>query len=120
MKYVFSVLSLLMLLISANIGFSQNMSEKEWKKRVAGKSIEGNGLYMKFNKNGTFNGTWTNSGKINQIRGNWSYTKARGYCRKLTIILGDGKIVERGEECQKVNFKENGKVEMNNRIYTLK
>ena len=120
MKYLLSVLSFLLLLTTVTTGFSQNMSEKEWKKRIVGKAISGNGLYMKFNKNGTFNGTWTNSGKINQIRGSWSYTKARGYCRKLTIIMGNGKIIERDEACQKMNFKGNGKVEVENRIYTLK
>ena len=121
MQYMLSMLSILSLVLSANIGFSQNMSEKEWKKRVVGKTLSGNGLYMNFDKNGTFNGTYaTKGGSINQVRGTWTYTKTRGYCRKLTIILGNGNIRERGEACQKMNFKGNGKVEINNFIYTLK
>ena len=32
---------------------------------------------MKFNKDGSFNGTWTANGKISQIRGKWNYTKTR-------------------------------------------
>ena len=121
MKYIFSMLSLLLFLVTANIGFSQNMGEKEWKKRVVGKTLSGNGLYMSFDKNGTFNGTYaTKDGKINQVRGTWTYTKTRGYCRKLTIILGNGNIRERGEACQKMKFRGNGKVEINNLIYTLK
>ena len=44
MKYLLSILSLLLLLTTVTTGFSQNMSEKEWKKRVVGKSISGNGL----------------------------------------------------------------------------
>ena len=120
MKYMFSFLSLLLFLVTANIGFTQNMSEKEWKKRVVGKTIAGHGLNMKFNKDGSFNGTWTANGKINQIRGKWTYTKAKGYCRDLTIILGNGQIVDRGEACQKMNFKSNGKAEIQGKIYTLK
>jgi len=97
------------------------MSEKEWKQRVVGKTLTGNGLNMRFDKNGTFNGTFaTKDGKINQVRGTWTYTKSRGYCRKLTIILGNGDIKERGEACQKLNFKENGKVSVGNFTYTLK
>ena len=69
MKYIFSFFSLLLFLVIANIGLSQNMSEKEWKKRVVGKTIAGHGLNMKFNKDGSFNGTWTANGKISQIRG---------------------------------------------------
>ena len=57
MKYLLSSLSFLLLLATVTTGFSQNMSEKEWKKRIVGKAISGHGLYMKFNKNGTFNGT---------------------------------------------------------------
>ena len=121
MKYLLYILSCLFLLTTVTTGFSQNMSEKEWKKRVVGKALSGNGLSMKFDKNGTFNGTYaTKDGKINQVRGTWTYTKTRGYCRKLTIILGNGNIRERGEACQKMNFKGNGKVEVGNRIYTLK
>ena len=120
MKYIFSVLSLLLFLASPSIGFSQNMTEKEWKKRVVGKTIVGHGLKMKFNKDGSFKGTWTANGKISQIRGKWTYTKTRGYCRNLTIILGNGQIVERGNACQKMNFKSNGKAEIKGKIYTLK
>ena len=120
MKYLSPTLSILLLVLSANIGFSQNMSEKEFKKRVVGKTITGHNTHMKFDKNGTFNGTYTNKGNINQIRGGWSYTKAGGYCRSLTIILGNGKIVERGKACQEMKFKGNGKVEIANRVYTLK
>ena len=94
---------------------------KSREKRVVGKNLRGNGLYVSFNKNGTLNGTYaTKDGKINQVRGTWTYTKTRGYCRKLTVILGNGNIRERGEACQKMNFRGNGKVEINNLIYTLK
>ena len=121
MKFLLSILSILLLALSGNIVFSQNMSEKEWKKRVVGKKLSGNGLNMRFNKNGKFNGTYAaKDGKINQVRGTWTYTKTRGYCRKLTVILGNGNIRERGEACQKMNFRGNGKVEINNLIYTLK
>ena len=120
MKYLLSILSILLLVLSANIGFPQNISEKEWKKRVIGKTISGHNLYMKFNKNGTFNGTWASTGQVNQVRGNWSYTKARGYCRSLTIILGDGRIRERPDECQKFEFLGNEKVKIKNNIYTFK
>jgi len=120
MKYLLSISSILLIILSANIGFSQNMSEKEWKKRIVGKALTGNGTYLKLNKNGTITGTNTRNGMIAQMRGTWKYTKSRGYCRKMTIILPSGKILEEGEACQKMIFKENGKVEMNNRIYTLK
>ena len=120
MKYIFSFLSLLLFLVTANIGFTQNMSEKEWKKLVVGETIAGHGLNMKFNKDGSFNGTWPANGKISQIRGKWTYTETRGYCRNLTIILGNGQIAERGEACQKMNFKSNGKAEIQGKIYTLK
>ena len=120
MKYLTSVLSILLLVLSANIGFSQNMSEKEWKKRMVGKTIVGHGISLTFNKNGSMNGTYTNKGKINQIRGSWTYTKSKGYCRNLTIIFGDGRIVDRGNACQKSNFKGNGKIEINNQLFTLK
>ena len=54
MQYIFSFLSLLLFLVTANIGFTQNMNEKEWKKWVIGKTIAGHGLNMKFNKDGFF------------------------------------------------------------------
>ena len=120
MKYLLSISSILLIVLSANIGFSQNMSEKEWKKRVAGKTLTGNGLYMTLNKNGTINGTATKDGQVVQMRGTWTYTKSRGYCRKMTIILSNGKIIEEGEACQKFVFLGNGKVEAYGGIYTLK
>ena len=49
-----------------------------------------------------------------------TYSKARGYFRKFRVILADRNIVERNVSCQKMNFKENGKVEVGNFIYTLK
>ena len=120
MKFLLSVSSLLMFLVTATSSFSQNMSEKEWKKRMVGKTIVGHGISLTFNKNGSMNGTYTNQGKINQVRGSWTYTKSKGYCRNLTIILNDGRIMERGNACQKSNFKGNGKVEINNQLFTLK
>ena len=114
------MLSFLLLLTSVTTGFSQNMSEKEWKKRIVGKALTGNGTYLKLNKNGTINGTSTRNGQTAQLRGTWKYTKSRGYCRKLTIIRSNGKIIEEGEACQKMNFIGSEKVEVNNRIYTLK
>ena len=120
MKYLLFILSFLSLLITVNTGFSQNMSEKEWKKRIVGKALTGNGAYIKLNKNGTISGTSTRNGKIAQLRGTWKYTKSSGYCRKMTIVLPSGKIGEEGEACQKMNFKGGGKVEINNRTYTLK
>ena len=96
------------------------MSEKEWRKRVVGKALTGNGTYLKLNKNGTINGTNTRNGKIAQMRGTWKYTKSKGYCRKMTIILPSGKIVEEGEACQKFVLLGNGKVEAYGGIYTLK
>ena len=120
MKYLLSILSFLLLLTTVTIGFSQNMSEKEWKKRMVGKTLVGHGISLTFNKNGSMNGTYTNNGKINQVRGSWTYTKSKGYCRNLTIIFGDGRILERGNACQKSKFKGNGKVEINNQLFTLK
>ena len=121
MKIFLSIFSFLILLTTVSTGLSQQMSEKEWKKRVVGKLMSGNGLNMRFNENGTFNGTWsTKDGKINQVRGTWTYTKSRGYCRKLTVILYNGDIRERGEACQKMNFKANNKVSVGNFTYTLK
>ena len=120
MKYLLSISSILLIVFSANIGFSQNMSEKEWKKRVAGKTLTGNGLNMTLNKNGTINGTATKNGRVAQMRGTWTYTKSRGYCRKMTIILSSGKIIEEGEACQKFVLLGNGKVEAYGGIYTLK
>ena len=44
---------------------------------------------------------------------------SRGYCRKLTVILANGDFKERGEECQKMIFKENDKVLVRNFTHTL-
>ena len=121
MRIFLSIFSFLILLTTVSTGLSEQMSEKEWKQRVVGKLMTGQGLSMRFNKDGTFNGTFaTKDGKINQLRGTWTYTKSRGYCRKLTVILDNGDIKERGEECQKMNFKKNGIVSVNNFTYTLK
>jgi len=75
-----------------------------------GKVLAGNELNKRFNRNGSFNGAWaTKVGKINQVRGTWTYTKSRDYCRRLMVILGNGDIKERGEACEKLNFKANNK-----------
>ena len=121
MRYLLSILSVLLLLTTVTTGFSQNMSEKEFKKRVAGKKITGQGLYMNMNKDGTISGTYSsNNGTINQLRGKWTYTKARGYCREMTIILANGKIRERPNACQKFEFLENGKVSIAGWLANLK
>ena len=121
MKYLLSIFSCLLLLTTVTAGFSQNMSEKEWKKRVAGKKIIGQGLYMNMNKDGTISGTYaTNNGTINQLRGKWTYTKARGYCREMSIILANGRIRERPYECQKFEFLANGKVSIAGWVANLK
>tara|TARA_A100001011_G_scaffold353925_2_gene395919 strand:- start:433 stop:711 length:279 start_codon:yes stop_codon:yes gene_type:complete len=90
-------------------------------KPVVRKIMTGNGLNRKFDKTGTFNSTFATKGvKINHIKGTGTYSKARGYFKKFRVILADRNIVERNVSCQKMNFKENGKVEVGNFIYTLK
>ena len=57
MKHFLSIFSLLILLTTVSKGLSEQISEKECKKRVVVKLMTGQAVDMRFNKNGTFNGT---------------------------------------------------------------
>ena len=54
--------------------------------------MTGIGLNIKFDKIDTFNSTFATKGvKMIHIKGTGTYTKARGYFRKFTVIFADSK-----------------------------
>ena len=114
MKKYFLALSILILFMATS-SFSQSTKKatpESFKKQVVGKTFYGKrGLRIKFSNDGTFKGEVKSSkdGTKRLIKGTWTFNKAEGYCRYLTLINpAKGLIKESGRKCQSVSHKGNG------------
>ena len=112
-KY-FLALTILILFLATN-SFSQNTKKatpESFKKQIVGKTFYGkNSLRIKFGNDGSFKGELKSSkdGTKRLITGTWTFNKAEGFCRYLTLINpARGLIKESGRECQSVFHKGNG------------
>ena len=114
MKKYFLALSILILFMATSL-FSQSTKKatpESFKKQVVGKTFYGkNSLRIKFANDGSFKGELKSSkdGTKRLIKGTWTFNKAEGFCRYLTLINpAKGLIKESGRECQSVSHKGNG------------
>jgi len=114
MKKYFLAISILTLVIHTS-SFSQSTKKAtpdSFKKQVVGNTFYGKrGLRIKFSNDGTFKGEVKSSkdGTKRLLKGTWTFNKAEGFCRNLTLINpAKGLVKESGRECQSVSHKGKG------------
>ena len=114
MKKYFLTLSILTF-IMATSSFSQSMKKAtpdSFQKQVVGNTFYGErGLRIKFLNDGTIEGEVKSSkdGTKRLLKGTWTFNKAEGFCRNLTLINpAKGLVKESGRECQSVSHKGKG------------